>query len=272
MGAGRGSPFLSVSFSFYPPTTNPVPAASFLSPRLGWPGCESCSSLVRSRQAGAQLGTHTGTHTLQWTRTETQVQKDAHRQKRSQSIREYMYTRSSTQAQTYTELHIYRINMVTKSQPRSPLRSSLKQYLIQYRSLSLGLTRARTHTRTPLNRKSVGFQRPGGCGASRARAHRSPRRTERARSPPFLRAGHQRRPTAAWAFAARPRSCREVPSQSPASFQTPKRKKAKSQPFASIQHTFGEWLLASDLQNRFPRGVPGRAETARVTEAGVEHS
>lgn len=200
-------------------------------------------------------------------------------QAKTQSIHPgiHVYTIQHTSSNVHRTTHLqnkhgYQISTSESSQIQPISDPDIKQYLIQYRSLSLGLTRARTHTRTPLNRNSVGFQRPGGCGASRARAHRSPRRTERARSPPFLRAGHQRRPTAAWAFAARPRSCREVPSQSPASFQTPKRKKAKSQPFASIQHTFGEWLLASDLQNRFPRGVPGRAETARVTEAGVEHS
>lgn len=50
----------------------------------------------------------------------------------------------------------------------------------------------------------------------------------------------------------------------------PNGKKAKSQPFASILHTFGERLVASNPHDRFPRGVPGRSERAQVTEPEAE--
>lgn len=113
-----------------------------------------------------------------------------------------------------TKLHMYRINTATKSQ--SPLRSSPQHYLIQYQSLSLNLARA--HTR-PTQQKQSRFSLP------RRPPRKQGRNALRASAPSasFLRAGHRLHP----AFADPSGGCREVPSPSPASFQTPQTKRKR---------------------------------------------
>lgn len=162
-----------------------------------------------------------------------------------------------------TKLHVYRINTATKSHPQSPLRSSPQHYLIQYQSLSLNLARAHTRpTQQKQSRLSLPRRPPREQGRNALRASAPRARCQRVFPPRGTPAAPRfRRPVTRLSRGALTKSCL-LPDPS-------NEKKAKSQPFASILHTFEERLVANDPQNCFHRGVQGRAETAPVTEAGA---
>ena len=202
--------------------------------------------MLRRGRGRSPAGRHTGTLPEQRTRRKPQLER-THTRKNAGDPFGNMHTKSSTQA---LHTHRFKCEQITHLENKhtyqiSPSESTQTQLVSISGKLSVFVSYSCTrNTPThPTQQKRSGFPWPGSPRAPPARAPRA--RCKRV-LPPRWTPGLER--------GALIKSC--LPPD------PPKEKKAKSQPFVSILHTFGERLVTSDPKICFHRCIlDGRGQS-----------